>query len=221
MGTVQAAGAAAILERQAAERQSRKSTELKLDGSNKVTFPGFPYEFEALEERILVVIDVFKSGYECSACVKGHVKYQCSCTQGPDARPGFKFNLDQLNAIQESLGEAVADARKDQLCPVCNGDPVSVERDESCTACKGTGIILELPDDSKNLPTTGVVVSMGHEAQAHAQYGLGDRILFGPHAGGMIPTKAAIMLRYMDWQQAICRIGGADDQNAFDFIMQA
>ncbi|MDR3392454.1 MAG: hypothetical protein P4L77_12055 [Sulfuriferula sp.] len=217
-------GAKELLERQAHERQSKAPVELVLDGSNEVIFPGFPYIFEAVHEKILVSIDIFKSGYECPECKgKRQIKYECSCVRsgGPKARPGFRFNQQQLEDLTEGLGVDIAAARGEQPCPECGGNPVSVKRDETCTVCKGTGAILELPDTSKNLPTTGVVVSMGSAAVEKASFKVGDRILFGPHAGGLIPTKSGIMLKHMDWQQAYCIIKGADDMGAFDFIVQA
>lgn len=39
-----------------------------LDGSNKVTFPGFPYSFRAIGEQILVSIDIPLTGFECKVC---------------------------------------------------------------------------------------------------------------------------------------------------------
>lgn len=57
-----------IFERAEAENKAKSAQEIKLDNSNKVSFPGFPYTFEALHEKILVSIDIFKSGYECKEC---------------------------------------------------------------------------------------------------------------------------------------------------------
>jgi hypothetical protein len=49
-------------------------------------------------------------------------------------------------------------------------------------------------------------------------FDIGDRILFGPYAGNMIPTKAGTVFKILDWNQAWCRIDGAEDLGAFDFI---
>jgi co-chaperonin GroES (HSP10) len=65
-----------ILEQKEEERLLKEGTiEFKLDNSNKVSFPGFPYTFEALHEKILVSIDIFKTGYECKTC-KGKKKVE-------------------------------------------------------------------------------------------------------------------------------------------------
>src|SRR4249920_266752 len=47
---------------------SENSQEIVLDGSNTVSFPGFPYKFTALGEKVLISLDQFKSGYECKTC---------------------------------------------------------------------------------------------------------------------------------------------------------
>jgi hypothetical protein len=174
-----AEAAVEVMKRVEAENQAISAQEIILDNSNKVSFPGYPYTFRALTERILVSIDVFKTGYECKTC-KGKKQ------------------------IEEKQGR----------------ESVLVD----CPTCHGLGATLILPETSKNLPTTGVIVSMGLKAMEElAKEGIhiGDRILFGAHAGTMIPTKVGLMFKYMDWYCAALKIEGADDMSAFDFILQA
>lgn len=194
--------------------------ELKLDGSNKVSFPGFPYKFEALNEKILVSIDIFKSGYECKTCKgKRSIVTECSCVK--KGRPGYRYSENELNEIKLALGNDIAMARHGLLCDECEGDPEKQSNTETCPACKGLGGLLVLPDTAKNLPSSGVVVSMGTVAKQRADYKIGDRVLFSPHAGTMIPTKAGLMFKYMDWYQIALRVEGADELGAFDFMIQA
>lgn len=70
-----AEAAVEVFNRVDAENQAKSAQEITLDGSNKVAFPGYPYTFEALHEKILVSIDIFKSGYECKEC-KGKGKIE-------------------------------------------------------------------------------------------------------------------------------------------------
>lgn len=194
--------------------------QIKLDRTNKVSFPGFPYKFEALHEKILVSIDIFKSGYECKVCKgKKKVLYECSCvTKG---RPGFRYSEGEIAELRASFTAEVAEARRGMICPECKNNPEGQRREETCEACRGLGALLVLPQTSQNLPTTGVVVSMGREAIQKASYTIGDRVLFSPHSGTMIPTKAGLMFKYMDWCQVGIKVEGADDLGAFDFIIQA
>ena len=170
-----------LYETEEAEKAASSAQEIKLDDSNLVSFPGFPYKFEALHEKILVSIDIFKSGYECKVCLG-------------------KKKIEVKGNFAHGIGYKTTEA----ICP----------------ECKGSGALLILPDASKNLPTTGVVVSMGKKARELASFKVGDRILFSPHAGQMIPTKAGLMFKWMDWYNGGIKITGADDLSAFDFIIQ-
>lgn len=215
-----ATGATEIIERYAQEQQSLSAQELTLDGSNKVSFPGFPYLFEALGEKILVSIDIFKSGYECKVCRgKKRLEFMCHCEE--IGRPGLRYSKEELDTIQQALGFAIAEERAVLVCPECEGDYVSKREVRICEECHGRGALLHLPDSSKNLPTTGVVVSIGNLVDPDkANYRVGDRILFGPYAGQMIPTKAGLLFKILDWNNAMCRIEGANDLAQFDFVLQ-
>lgn len=171
--------------------------EIVLDGSNSVSFPGFPFTFTALGEKILVTLDQFKSGYECKTC-KGAGKVTSKVT-----------------------GNLV-------VCSDCDGKSV-----------KEGGLII--PDTAKMLANSGVVVSMGDKAMKdtrHVYYNkwyerfmfwkakkytydfrLGDRVLFSAHAGSLIPTRAGIAFKYMDYYQPIAKVDGAEDLASFDFIV--
>lgn len=61
------------------ELVTEDAQEIVLDGSNVVTFPGFPYQFTALGEKVLISLDQFKSGYECTEC-KGAGKVKSGFT---------------------------------------------------------------------------------------------------------------------------------------------
>jgi co-chaperonin GroES (HSP10) len=202
-----------LIERAKQEKQS--TTELVLDGSNKVAFPGFPYKFEALGKKIIVSIDVFRSGYECKICKgKGKIDIRCVCE---DHRPGYKYSLLELKEFE---GSEIYTAREMMYCPQCLGHPENKRRTISCEPCKGHGTLIEIPDTSKNLPTTGVVVSIGAGVKLEKiKYKVGDRVIFGPYAGSMIPTKAGLMFKVLDWNQVWCRIEGGEDLAAFDFVL--
>lgn len=217
-----------ILDRGEKEKEDLSATSLVLDNSNEISFPGYPYIFEGLGEKILVSIDVFKSGYECKVC-KGKRRIETRCSCQAEGHEGKRYSAEEIKSIRETLGDGIADAREAQLCPSCDGDFVAFQKNETCPSCQGRGAILILPDESKNLPTTGVVVSMGEATTPTARailnkiplnYKVGDRILFGPYSGNMIPTKAGILFKIMDADAAWCKIKGANDLGQFDFILQ-
>ena len=230
-----AEGLVNTLERVEEENRDKSNTEITLDKSNKVSFPGFPYKFEALGAKILVSIDVFKSGYECRECRgKGKIKLMCFCEKND--HPGLKYSEDELKTIDSTLGEDIALARKSMICPDCNGEYQEQRGEINCAACKGIGHTIIIPQTSQNLPTSGVVVSLGSDimedddglnyiqdtfgVKRYLGFKVGDRILFGPYAGNMIPTKAGLMFKIIDAVQAWCKIEGGEDLSAFDFIIE-
>lgn len=89
--------------------------------------------FEAFGDRILVIEDEFRSGYECKAC-DGAGFHACSGCGGT-GRSTF-----------------VGHAR----CGICSGDGKI-----PCMACGGKGGTLIIPDTGKRRPTTGEIVSVG------------------------------------------------------------
>lgn len=195
------------------------SVELILDDRNEISFPGYPYTLEALGKKIIVSIDIFKSGYECKICRgKKQISFICPCER--DSHPGKRYSSEEIALIRQELGDALALARAELPCAQCLGDYASVRRTETCSSCKGLGALLVIPETSKNLPTTGVVVSIGNRVRKEKlNYKVGDRILFGPYAGSMIPTKSGLLFKVLDWNNAWCRVGGADELGAFDFII--
>lgn len=215
-----AEGIRQLQERVEADKRGTSTTEITLDKSNKVAFPGFPYLFEALGEKILVSIDVFKSGYECKEC-KGKKVLQLRCNCERQGHAGLKYSDEELETIKQTLGDSVSLARQALPCDECIGDFLSKRVEVTCPYCKGIGATLIIPDTSKILATTGVVVSMGSLCNPEKlKFNIGDRIVFGPYAGNMIPTRAGLAFKILDASQAWCRIEGGDDLSAFDFVIQ-
>lgn len=199
--------------------ESLAPAELILDDSNKVSFPGYPYKFEALGKKIIVSIDIFKSGYECRTC-KGKKRIESKCSCEANAHPGMRYGPEELKTIEENLGEEIARNRAAMPCNECGGDYVLMRKTETCSACKGLGAVLVLPETSKNLPTSGVVISIGKQVNKDKiSYKIGDRVLFGPYSGSMVPTKAGLLFKILDWNACWAKVEGAEDLSAFDFVL--
>jgi co-chaperonin GroES (HSP10) len=216
---VLAEGIKQLQQRVEKENRDKSAQTITLDGSNVIQFPGYPYTFEALGEKIIVSIDIFKSGYECKRCLgKRKIEEQCVCETSD--RPGFKYSQTMIVEFNK-LGGGGGDARENIKCPECNGDYLLARKAFDCPDCKGRGAMIIIPETSKNLPTTGVVVSMGSQCDKDKlAYKLGDRVLFSPYAGTMIPTKAGLMFKTMESTAPMAKIGGGSDLAAFDFIIQ-
>jgi len=134
---------------------------------------------EAYADRIVVLLDEYKSGRECSKCLgKGHLGVICHYCAGIKT---FKGRTDEspcpdcsvgTGPLQKSLGFV--------LCDLCHG--------------QGTSSII-VPEDSEKRPTTGVITSVGAlcnliriEGQwvrrpSEACLAVGDRIVFTLYSG--------------------------------------
>jgi co-chaperonin GroES (HSP10) len=197
-----------LVEREVIATQTRNTIIID-DGTNEAGIPGFPYRFKAQGDKILVSVDIFKSGYECKECSGiGRLKGQCVCDSTD--RPGFKY---------DSVGMAIEPTRREHtLCPVCKGDYLTHRVDIECPVCKGTGASLFIPDQSKVLPTTGVIVSVG-SLVTNPELKNNTRVLFGAYTGVMIPTKAiGVVFKVLRDIEVLCIIKGGEEMAAFDFV---
>lgn len=92
--------------------------------------------FEAFGDRILVIEDEFRSGYECRQCGGTGTVLCTDCDDGS-------------NRMNPNM-----------RCKTCWGD-----KKYQCPACEGKGGTLIVPDSAKRRPTTGEIVSVGDKVQ--------------------------------------------------------
>lgn len=211
-------GAKELVEREAVRTTKMNQVVVTSDGTNEAVIPGFPYRFKAQGDKILVAVDIFKSGFECKACAgTGKISWHCKCEDTD--RPGFRYTLLQLEEVSASLGADMSQARKTIPCADCHGDFLGARRNSTCDICKGKGASIYIPDISKNLPTTGVIVSVGAEVR-NPELSNNTRVLFGAYTGTMIPTKAVgVAFKVLRDIEVLCVIKGGEDLAAFDFVV--
>lgn len=112
-------------------------------------------ELTAFDDRIIVVLDEFKSGYECTRCEGNNVSNEVSHIPCEDCK---------------STGR-----RGEKKCSGCAGEGRVV-----CPECNGKGGVLIIPQEKENAPTTGIVVSIGEKA---VRLKRGDGVLFTSFTG--------------------------------------
>ena len=194
--------------------------EIVVDGQNVVELQQLGISLMAVEDKIIVMFDDYKSGYECKNC-KGKGK---------------------IGGCPVCLG--TGKDRFEQTCKTCLGNPKFAVL---CKECKGKGHLIFIPETAKSLPTTGVVVSMGPETPAmkvtnrilnlgkgtefdlniteeqlreqlkQIPIRLGARVIFGPHVGTLIPFKGNIKLKIMRVHEPLAVLFGKDTASR-DFI---
>lgn len=131
---------------------------------------------EGMSNKIVVLLDEFRSGYECVLCRgKGKVNNtsRCLCDPIPPDPEGNKPGTRD---------------RRGNKCELCDGDYLSKRSDSiiTCPKCNGKGGLLEIPDTAKALPTTGVVVSIGPNV---TKVKLNHRVICSPYSGTFLPMK--------------------------------
>jgi co-chaperonin GroES (HSP10) len=118
------------------EREEVMQKHVELIGDETNIYRAGPVGFEALHDKILVLEDEFRSGYECDKC-NATGKLKC-----PDCDDGSS----RLN--------------HDVRCKSCNMTMLV-----DCAECKGKGALLVIADAAQRRPTTGRIVSVGSEVE--------------------------------------------------------
>ncbi|HEX4503157.1 MAG TPA: hypothetical protein VH187_18645, partial [Scandinavium sp.] len=114
--------------------------------------------FEAFFNRVIVLQDEHRSGYECSRCEGKDIRNECSYI------PCFNCGGTGKSVIV-----------KDGKCSMCEGSGIVV-----CPECKGKGALIVFADVSQTRPTTGTIVSVGENVQ---HFKLGDKVIYPSSAG--------------------------------------
>lgn len=144
-----------------------------------------PVGWEAMFERILIVEDRFRSGYECDVCEETG-KVPCKeCDEN---------GRSQLNP--------------EIRCKECNGIRLL-----KCKSCDGKGVLLEIPEVAQRRPTTGTIVSIGKDVN-HLKRGdsvlysnfVGE--VYDLSGVDEIGREKKLVLRVMKEKEIICRITG-------------
>jgi hypothetical protein len=165
------AGLREILNRQEKESTINRRANVTWNPENNYVFViQGKIALRAVEDKIIVLLDRFKTGYECLLCGGDGMGRACrDCSTNPG-----------LN-------------RFGSTCTSCNGDynkHVGID----CPACKGRGSSIIVPESTKALPTSGIIVSVGPKCEYRK---VGERVLFGAHVGYFLPFKGNVRLRTM------------------------
>ena len=151
--------------------------------SDENVFSTGPCGWMATFNRLLILEDQFRSGYECDTCEQTG-KLAC-----PECEASKKLNPDFR-------------------CKTC-GDTHQV----MCPDCKGKGMLLEIPDAAQRRPTTGTVVSAGEACQAIHRgdtvvYSNFVGEVYDLTGVDSVGREKKIVLRVMKENEIICKIFG-------------
>lgn len=151
---------------------------------------------EAVGDNILVLIDSYRSGYECTVCKgtgKLHRVSRCVCDpEIEDSR------LDFPRGSRNRFGAE---------CETCHGSYLEMRVDDvvTCGKCDGKGATLVIPENAKSLPTTGIILSIGPEVTRKG-IELNKRVVCTPHSGVFLPMKGNIPVKCYRQHEPLCRM---------------
>lgn len=139
-----------------------------------------PVEFAAFGDRLLIIEDQFRSGYECKAC-DGAGETACDQCGG---------------AGKYKRGERTF------KCSQCTNGKVK------CAECGGKGGVLVVPDVSQRRPSTGRVVSIGEKVK-NFEVGH-DVLYsnFAGHAMDLDRAGMKIVIRILHESEILARVQG-------------
>lgn len=149
---------------------------------------------EAVGDNILVLIDSYRSGYECTVCKgTGKLRRVSRCICDPDVSD------DRLDFPRGSRNRFGAE------CETCHGSYLEMRVDDvvTCHKCGGKGATLVIPETAKSLPTTGIILSMGPEV-TRAGIALNKRVICTPHSGVGLPMKGNIPVKVYRQHEPLC-----------------
>jgi len=143
-------------------------------------------------DKIVILLDKFKTGYECKTCEGAGTLEACPRCHGA--------GKDRFN----------------EICRTCYADTEKY-KNKTCPDCRGIGTSIVIPEAAKAIPTSGIIVSVGPDCKTRK---IGDRILFGAHTGYMLPFKGNVKLRIMREHEPLCSIMMLDNDESVlgDFI---
>lgn len=148
-----------------------------------------PFILEALETRLIIHEDKYKTGYECKECSgDGYlVNHECPMCVGRDKIKGYED-------IKPDTNEGVP-------CRLCNTgrgmwDINSGHGFRTCDACEGKGAWIVVPQQSERRPTSGVIHSVG-PGVVNPKLRPGVRVLYTIFAGTAIDFKGRGVCRIM------------------------
>lgn len=134
--------------------------------------------FEADADKLIVVIDEFRSGHECRTCLAKDIRMV-----GPNRTASF---VPCKECSGKGKRPKAGNPDMEVKCSACDGSG-SVQ----CPACGGRGGLIAIPKQSQGAPTTGKIVSIGPLVPAGKRK-LGDRVMFGSYTGMQYDVTAKL-----------------------------
>ena len=144
---------------------------------------------EAFNDRLLVIEDEFRSGYECPDCV-GKKKIK-----SPE--------LEEL-VCESCGGSGKSVIVHDAKCTRCRGTGRTL-----CGTCKGKGGVIVVAQASERRPTTGTIVSVGEKVERAQR---GESVIYTSFSGHVydleLPGDEVVVIRVIQESDILAKVSG-------------
>lgn len=186
-----------IIDRVSKERtETRKKGEIVHDGYNVVSLTDLGLKLESVEDKIIVMMDQYKTGYECKQCDGA----------------GFITEVSVVAAIGE----------RRVTCPACSGKGHILIVPESSKSLPTSGVVLSIGEKTRankeRFWFNKLLIKLKLKKYIPAKVTLGARVIFSPHVGTLIPFKGNITLKIMREHEPLAVMYGADVRAVKDFM---
>jgi len=178
--------------------------EVNIDKDNAVELVELGIQLEAVEDKIIVMMDSYKSGYECKEC-GGTGKVKSTFVEGAEREceacngKGATLVIPEISKSLPTLGTVMSVGEKTRWAQHLK----SKENPEMALLALQNGVQgrdISMEDLKKTLDL--------QEKQIKIRPGA--KVLFQPHVGTMIPFKGNIRLKIMREHEPLAVIYGTD-----------
>lgn len=128
--------------------------------------------FEADADKLVILVDEFRSGYECLTCLAKDIR---SFGEGGETKQISMVPCPEChgNGKRPKAGNPNLLVK----CSECEGKAVV-----PCPDCGGRGGLVATPKQSEGAPTTGKIASIGPHVPAGKRQ-IGERVMFSSYSG--------------------------------------
>ena len=170
--------------------------EVNIDKDNAVELVELGIQLEAVEDKIIVMMDSYKSGYECKEC-SGTGKVKSTFVEGAEREceacngKGATLVIPEISKSLPTLGTVMSVGEKTRWAKYLSGEWAK-----------------DVPDWVLNEAKSWNEAKINEERKIKVRPGA--KVLFQPHVGTMIPFKGNIRLKIMREYEPLAVIYGTD-----------
>lgn len=175
--------------------------DLKKDSLNVIDLTDIGVSLQAIEDKIIILVDGYKSGYECKTC-KG------------TGRVPSSLNADVLRS-----------------CDDCKGKGQTLVIPDTAKSMPSTGVVVSMGPQTRFMKLKHYSSYLSYQRYQKwienlilktCPVQIGTRVVFGVHVGTKIPLKGNIKLTIMREREPLCIVFGSDigDKEILDYTQE-